>query len=126
MGFSEYGFAFADGYLIDEKGNKRFKSYIYDNGPDYLVEGLMRYRGEDEKVGFLDACLNAVIPADYDFATPFKDGTSVVCNGCEPVPIHDDEHFTMEGGLWGQIDAHGNIITPVKYSKAELKALVKK
>ncbi|MFC3051668.1 WG repeat-containing protein [Kordiimonas pumila] len=116
-GFTNYGYAFADGYLIDENGDKRFKGYLYDNGPDYLVEGLMRYMDEG-KVGFLDACLHVVVPAEYDFAAPFQQSRAYVCNGCTAVA--EGDHFAVQGGLWGQIDRQGQLVVPLQYSRDEV------
>ncbi|MEO5911609.1 MAG: WG repeat-containing protein [Pelobium sp.] len=47
--------------------------FIYDNGPDYVQEGLFRFV-ENEKIGFADLDGNKIIPAQYSFATFFKDG----------------------------------------------------
>ncbi|NDV68420.1 WG repeat-containing protein [Dysgonomonas sp. 25] len=55
---------------IDRKGNFLLTPFIFDNGPDYLHEGLFRYE-ENGKMGFADADCNIVIPAQFDFAEPF-------------------------------------------------------
>lgn len=55
---------------IDRDGNFLLKPFIFDNGPDYLSEGLFRFV-ENEKMGFADVNCNVVIPAIFDFAEPF-------------------------------------------------------
>jgi len=84
----------------------------FDNGADYFEEGLARTVAKN-KIGFIDSNLTLIIPAQYDFAFPFKDGKARVCNGCAPEET-DDEHQSIVGGKWGLIDKHGVLIEPMK------------
>ena len=58
---------------IERKGKVILIPFIYDNGPDYVEEGLFRFV-ENEKIGFADLDGNKIIPAQYSFATFFNDG----------------------------------------------------
>jgi hypothetical protein len=56
---------------IDQNQNTILKPFIFDNGPDYIEEGLFRFV-ENEKIGFADTDGRKVISAKYDFSTPFE------------------------------------------------------
>jgi hypothetical protein len=94
----------------------------FDNGPDYFKEGLARTE-QKGKIGFIDKKLSIVISPEYDFAFPFKNGVSVVCNGC--TRKQTGEHVEIEGGRWGAINTKGKIVQPVVHSKSELQAKFK-
>ena len=96
--------------------------YQFDNGPDYFTEGLARFES-DGKMGFFDTKGTVVIPATYDFASAFCSGIANVCIGC--TQVHDGDHTSMNGGLWGHIDRKGKIVTPVKSSKDSLREVRK-
>ena len=88
-------------FAIDKHGKPLFEIYIYDNGADYVEEGLFRMK-KNNKVGFADTNNTIIIAPEYDFASPFKNGKSVVCNGCKK-----DDDFAYSGGKWGVIDKKG-------------------
>lgn len=67
---------------VDQDGRAVLRPYIFDNGPDYFVEGLARFV-ERGKIGFHDEALNVVIPAQYDFAYPFAGGVTRVGTNCQ-------------------------------------------
>lgn len=92
---------------IDTSGEKILRPFIFDNGPDYFVEGFARYVCND-KIGFFDSTGTIVIKAEYDFARPFSSGVAAVCIGGESVS--DGEHSIWEGGVWKFIDTEGNIV----------------
>ncbi|MBF0588403.1 MAG: WG repeat-containing protein [Magnetococcales bacterium] len=98
--------------LIDQQGKVLLRPMTSDNGPDPFQEGLARFI-QDNLVGFYNPSGRVVIPARFDFAWPFFDGTSSVCKACQKVRI--GEHTTVEGGVWGMIDKKGKIIVPMRY-----------
>ncbi|AUL46013.1 hypothetical protein BTL55_02720 [Bordetella trematum] len=64
----------AQGWVyVDARQRPLLRPFLYDNGPDYIQEGLARFV-DNGKIGFHDADLNIVIPARYDFAFPFEHG----------------------------------------------------
>lgn len=102
--FSDYGYVWLQGFYIDTDARIVRVPYHFNNAPDLMAEGLFRFV-HDLKVGFSDRCMNEVIPARYDWATPFNQGVAIVCNGCGSTPVHPGgEHFMMTGGKWGAID----------------------
>ncbi|MCW7465737.1 WG repeat-containing protein [Leptospira levettii] len=97
---------------IDTKNKFLLESFLYDNGPDYIVESLARYVVEG-KMGFHNERCQKVIEAQYDFAYPFENGYAIVCNGCELKP--EGEHKRIVGGKYGVIDKKGNLVIPIDY-----------
>ncbi len=114
-------------FAIDKQGNKLFRMYWFDNGPDYFEEGLARFIDlNNPKVGFINKEGKILINADYDWATPFKNQQALVCNECKAVPIRPIkfvaatgeqiyEYKEVQGGKWGAIDKSGQLIIPLKY-----------
>jgi len=114
--FTDYGYGYANGFWIGLHGEKLYEPFVYDNGPDYLSDGLMRYV-QGGKVGFLNECLDVVIAARFDHADPFQKGVAVFCNGCVSVPVDaGGEYHMMQGGKWGVIDKQGRVVVPMIYS----------
>jgi hypothetical protein len=93
---------------------------VFDNGPDYFVEGLAR-TVQDGKVGFIDENLRVVIAPAWDFAFPFENGAAVVCDGCTLRRV-GDEHEEVVGGRWGRIDARGRVVVPVIHARDAIPA----
>ena len=96
-----------DGWVaIDKKKKVLYKPFIFDNGPDYVQEGLLRFV-ENDKMGFVNEAGKKVIPAEFDFVFPFEGGAARFCNGCKK--ISDGEHTMMDEktGTWGKIDKTG-------------------
>jgi len=78
----------------------------FDNGPDYVVEGLVRGR-VGARIGYFDTQLRQVFPATFDFGWAFDDGVARVCQGCRPGTPDDHGHIAMVGGTWYRIDRQG-------------------
>lgn len=70
---------------------------IYDNGPDYVEEGLFRFV-ENNKIGFADPDGKKIIAAQYDFATPFSDGLAEYTLGGHLEYEKGGEHSWWTGG----------------------------
>lgn len=107
--YSEYGL-----FYFQKFGMAR-RTINYDNGPDYFQEGLARTSWEG-KIGFFNKQLKIVIPPSFDFAFPFQSGFSLVCNGCRKEV--DGEHKKVVDGKWGFISKSGEIVVPIKFTKA--------
>src|SRR5664279_194947 len=60
---------------INRKGKIILVPFIYDNGPDYIEDGLFRFV-ENGKIGFANSDGHKTILPQFDFATPFEDGMS--------------------------------------------------
>jgi hypothetical protein len=57
---------------INDAGKELFYVFKYDNGPDYIQEGLFRIMNEDGLVGFADSLGNVVIKPQFKFAYPLR------------------------------------------------------
>lgn len=105
---------------INKYGKILRNSYLFDNGPDYFVAGLSRYV-ENGKLGFIDHKADAVIPARFDWASPFffDAPVAVVCQGCKAAPDHGKGccHSEIKGGKWGAIDRTGKIVIPLEFDR---------
>ncbi|WP_158500294.1 WG repeat-containing protein [Sphingobacterium sp. ML3W] len=82
---------------IDRSENVILKPFIYDNGPDYLEEGLFRFVDND-KIGFATIDGEIVIAAKYDFVTPFENGVSKFTIGGYKKYDKGGEHWHWSDG----------------------------
>lgn len=89
---------------INPRGERLYEVYLYDNGPDYLSEGLFRIL-RNEKIGYADADGRIVIPPQYACAHPFAGGRAQVALDC--VLVDDGEHQRMRSDNWFYIDKQG-------------------
>lgn len=90
--------------------------YFFDNGPDYLEDGLFRFV-ENNKIGFANSKGQKIIPAQFDFASPFSEGLAAFSVGGK-MENWDEEHSTWNGGRWGFINKKGQIVIKPKYANA--------
>jgi WG containing repeat len=91
--------------ISDDKKTPLYDVFIYDNGPDYPAEGLIRVV-KNGKIGYADATTFAlVIPPQYDCAFPFENGKAKVSNNCKT--IKDGEHSVWESDAWQYVDKKG-------------------
>lgn len=91
---------------INDAGKELFYVFKYDNGPDYIQEGLFRIMNEDGLVGFADSLGNVIIEPQFKFAYPFKGGkTKATLKGeRKVVPKSDGEKHYWESETWFYID----------------------
>lgn len=103
------------GIIAIDKNNKLIlKPFIFDNGPDYVQEGLFRFV-EKGQMGFADVNGKKVIPAKYTFVEAFQEGFAAFCEGCKKETI--DEHWRMVGGKWGFMDKNGKVIIDPQFQE---------
>lgn len=89
---------------IDRTGTTLLRPKIMDNGPDPFSEGLARYV-ENGKYGFFDECGAVVIPAQYDFALPFNEGSAKAGYECTFTPEPPfGEYSTYECERWTELE----------------------
>jgi len=100
---------------INRRDSVLLTPFIFDNGPDYVKEGLFRYE-ENNKIGFANLKGQKIIPARFDFATPFKNGLATFNIGGH-TENDGEEHSIWAGGLWGFIDKKGNIAIEPKFTR---------
>ena len=87
---------------INDAGKELFYVFKYDNGPDYIQEGLFRIMDEDGLVGFADSLGNVIIEPQFKFAYPFKGGKAKATLKGERkvVPVSDGEKHYWESETW--------------------------
>ncbi|KUG25287.1 hypothetical protein ASZ90_004892 [hydrocarbon metagenome] len=92
---------------IDRNEKKLFDAYMFDNGPDWLEEGLFRII-RNGKIGYADENGFIVIEPIFECADQFEDGTARVALNCNLVKSENDpEHTSMESDSWFYIDQKG-------------------
>lgn len=101
--------------FIDLSGRKVATALMFDNGPDYFVQGLARIV-EGGKTGFVDRAGKIAIAPQFDAAGSFCEGLAPVCMGCKEVPR--GEHHELVGGQWGFVDRTGAVVIPIVYDSA--------
>lgn len=105
------------GVAYNRKGELLFVPFAFDNGPDPINEGLMRYV-KNKKVGFVNREGKVVIPAKYDFVTSFNYGIAGYCDGCVWDDSKDKEHPTLKGGTWVYINNKGESLQLLNEKKS--------
>ena len=95
-----------DGSLIaiDKTNTKLFDVFKYDNGPDYISDGLFRIM-KNGKIGYANQNGTIVIEPRFSCAFPFKNGRAKVALDCKK--IIGDEHNRWESDHWFFIDLKG-------------------
>ena len=91
---------------IDNQGKELFYVYKYDNGPDYIREGLFRIMDEDGWIGFADSLGNVVIKPQFKFATSSENGKAQATTSGDA--INDGEHSFWKSDEWQLIDHKGD------------------
>jgi hypothetical protein len=93
---------------INRKGERIFDIYIYDNGPDYISEGLFRIK-KNGKIGFANEKGEIIIKPQFECASNFENGIASVTYDC--YLYYDlDEHLRSESESWFEIDKTGKRI----------------
>jgi len=92
---------------IDRNENVLFQVFIYDNGPDYLSDGLFRVI-RNGKIGYANEKGAIVIPCQFDCAYYFENGKAKVSDNCKE--IKEGEYKRWESDSWYFIDKAGKRI----------------
>ena len=93
---------------IDRNENILFDAYMFDNGPDWLEDGLFRII-RNGKIGYADKNGVIVIEPKFECAEQFENGIARVALDCKLVKDESDpEHSRMESDSWFYIDKKGN------------------
>lgn len=70
-------------WAINKNDEKLFRILPFDNGPDYVHNGLFRILDENDLIGFANLDGEVVIPPQYSYADPFFDSITNFCDGCK-------------------------------------------
>lgn len=94
-------------YAIDQNENRLFEVYWFDNGPDYIKEGLFRIK-RNNKIGYANTKGQIIIQPQFDCADQFENGKARVAFDCNLKEI--GEHKEMYSSNWFHIDKSGKRI----------------
>lgn len=93
---------------ISRNENILFDAYMFDNGPDWIEDGLFRIL-RNGKIGYANKNGVIVIEPKFECAEQFENGVARVALNCKLVKDKSDsEHSAMESDSWFFIDKKGN------------------
>ena len=95
---------------IDNQGKELFYVFKYDNGPDYIREGLFRIMDDKGLIGFADLLGNVVIKPQFKFAFPFEGNKAKVTLTGEQKEMPDRERREWASDKWQYINKKGELI----------------
>ncbi len=91
--------------IMGSKKTILYEVFIYDNGPDYPSEGLIRVV-KNGKIGYANAKTYAiVIEPQFDCAYPFENGKAKVSTQCQTVK--EGEYSVWKSDTWQYVDKNG-------------------
>ena len=97
---------------IDRQENVLYKVFLYDNGPDYISDGLFRIM-DNNKIGYADAASGKIaIKPQFDCAFPFENGVAKVSIDCKTQS--GGEHSSWVSNNWYYIDKTGKKVEKPK------------
>jgi hypothetical protein len=97
---------------INRQEQVLFKAFIFDNGPDYPAEGVMRIVGPTGLLGYADTATGRVVLAPrYEAAFPFDSGRAQVGRRCRLET--DGEHSWWHCADWSYINHQGQPLPTV-------------
>ncbi len=97
--------------------SRKYTIYQYDNGDDYICEGLRRIVDKSGKIGFADEKGNVAISPRYAFAFPFEKGMAKVT--FEGYSVAEGEYSRWISREWFYVDHKGDRIDSQDYSEIE-------
>jgi len=100
---------------INKKGDILYEVYWYDNGPDFISDGLFRIIKND-KIGYANEKGQIIIEPQFECAYPFENGQAKVALICNTQKV--GEHSTMESKEWFIIDKQGKRIKEVQENQS--------
>ncbi|MCD6116147.1 WG repeat-containing protein [bacterium] len=92
---------------IDKTDNELFDIFKYDNGPDYVSDGLFRIM-KNGKIGYADMNGKIIIKPQFDCAYPFKNGLAKVSKKC--ITEKKGEYSIWKSNDWFYINKKGRAI----------------
>ena len=86
--------------------------YQFDNGDDYVSEGVRRVVDGRGRIGFADESGRVAVEPRFAFAFPFSDGVAKVSDSGRMVS--DGEHSRWESDSWYYVDHSGNRVSALE------------
>lgn len=89
-----------------------FKPYQYDNGDDYVSDGLYRIVDKNGKIGYATVNNTVIISPRFAFGFPFKNGKAKVTDSGREKEVEgsNGEYHYWDSEDWYYIDQLGNRI----------------
>lgn len=82
---------------IDRQERVLFRPFLFDNGPDYPVEGVLRIVNAAGLIGYAEAATGRVVlPPRYEAALPFRRGSALVGRRCRLVQQGEHSHWQCD------------------------------
>lgn len=88
---------------------RTFPAFQFDNGKDYVRDGLYRIVDSQGKIGYADEDGTTVIAPRFAFGLPFENGRAKVTDTGKKVKV-GEEHWRWESDDWYYIDKTGRKI----------------
>ena len=87
-----------------------YAAFRYDNGDDYISEGLYRIVDRKGRIGYADESGRTVIKPRFAFGYPFEGGRAKVTDSGKRKAVAGSggEYGYWESGEWYYIDKDGN------------------
>ena len=82
--------------------------FQYDNGDDYVCEGLRRIVDDNGKIGYADSKGKVIMAPRFAFAFPFENGVAKVTD--DGYSVSEGEHCRWISPEWYFIDHGGNAV----------------
>lgn len=125
IAYDRYGLGtvFVEGRHYYVKANGSMLPVVaLDNWADDYSEGLVR-SAVNGRIAFYTRGFKQAIAPKYEWASPFKNGRSLVCIGCKTENPDEEGHRAIKGGKWGYINSKGRETVPVRYSREEAEGM---
>lgn len=86
-----------------------YKPFLYDNGDDYVSDGLYRIVDKDGKIGYANENHRVIISPRFAFGFPFENGRAKVTDSghLAEVPGSNGEYHYWSSNNWYYIDKTG-------------------
>lgn len=93
----------------EKRVNKKYPAFQYDNGDDYVKDGMYRIVDERGRIGYADELGNTVIKPRFAFGFPFENGMAKVTDAGREKEVEgsSSEYHYWESDDWYYIDKAG-------------------
>lgn len=93
----------------DDRKNKKYRAFQYDNGDDYVKDGLYRIVDERGRIGYADERGITVIAPRFAFGFPFENGKAKVTDSGQEKEVEGSrgEYHYWDSDDWYYIDKTG-------------------
>lgn len=93
----------------DDRKNKKYRAFQYDNGDDYVKDGLYRIVDDRGRIGYADERGTTVIAPRFAFGFPFENGKAKVTDSGQEKEVEGSrgEYHYWDSDDWYYIDKTG-------------------